>query len=347
MPRIAAVATQVPPHVLRQEEARGYAERLLSQGSPELLRLLTVFDNAGVQTRYLAEPVPWYFGGHGWRDRADAFSKTGLDLLEGATRKALDAAKLGPREIDGVVLITSTGISTPSLDARLANRLGLRDDLLRVPVWGLGCAGGVAGLARAADLATARPKGRFLLLSLELCSLAFLRERFTKKMVVAASLFGDGCAAAIVEGDEAPGGAGPSWVASQSHLWPQTERVMGWDVLDEGLDVVFDPIIPQFVRENMGPPMNGFINGRSISAYAMHPGGAKVLDALEHTLGLPSGALEESRAVLREFGNMSSPTFLFVLERILRTRGSNGHILAGALGPGFACELALLEGGSP
>jgi alkylresorcinol/alkylpyrone synthase len=342
MPGLAGLGTANPEHRLDQKTARGYAEVLLSDESPDLLRLLPVFENAGVAFRYLARPVEWYLRPRGWRDRTEAFVATGLDLMEQAANHALDDAGVARDQVDGVVYVCSTGLATPSLDARLANRMGLRPDLVRLPVWGLGCAGGVAGLARAADLATAHPKGRFLLLSLELCSLAFLRTKVDKKMLVAATLFGDGCAAAVVEGDAVADPSHPRWLGARSHQWPNTEYVMGWDVRDEGLDVVFDPVIPRFVAENIRAPLASWLDGSRIAGFALHPGGSKVLDALETALGLEPRDLEDARGVLRDYGNMSSPTVLYVLERLLRRR-QKGPVLAAALGPGFASEAALLE----
>lgn len=345
MPRIAGIATATPPHRLEQRDARAYAELVLSHESPDLLRILPVFDHAGVETRYLARPIEWYLAQRGWRERTEAFVQEGLVLLERAAQGALDEARLSREQVDGIVLVTSTGLSTPSLDARLVNQMRLRPDLVRVPVWGLGCAGGVAGLARAADLAVAHPRKRFLLLSLELCSLAFLRARVDKKLLVAASLFGDGCAAAIVEGEGVGDPGRPRWAGAASHQWPDTEFVMGWDVRDEGLDVIFDPVIPSFVAGHIREPLDTFLEGRSVDGYALHPGGAKVLDAFAGALSLGHGALDASRAVLRQYGNMSSPTVLFVLDRILRAQANPGRVLVSALGPGFASEMALVEAG--
>lgn len=343
MPTVAGIGTAWPAHRLRQTDARAYAQALFSKENPDLLRILSVFDNAGVETRHLARPVEWYLTERGWRERTEAFNEVGLELLETAARRALDAAQVDSAQVDGIVLVTSTGISTPSLDARLANRMRLRPDLVRVPVWGLGCAGGVAGLARTIDLAAARPKGRFLLLSLELCSLAFLRGKLDKKVLVAASLFGDGCAAVVVEGDAVADASDPRWVASASHQWPDTEHVMGWNVLDAGLDVVFDPVIPKFVLENVRGPLEAVVGARAPDGYALHPGGSKVLEAFQTALTLPPGALDASRAVLREHGNMSSPTALFVLDRLLRAPRP-GRVLTSALGPGFSSESVLLAG---
>jgi alkylresorcinol/alkylpyrone synthase len=344
MPRLAGFGTANPPHAVDQRWAQSLAEAVLARESPELARMTAVFEHSGVRTRYLARPLEWYLEPRGWRERTSAFIECGLELLERAALRALDAAGVDRSGVDGIVLVTSTGLSTPSLEARLANRLRLRPDLVRVPVWGLGCAGGVAGLARAADLAAARPRGRFLVLALELCSLAFLRTRVEKKAIVAASLFGDGCAAVLVEGDAVADASRPRWAGAASHQWPDTEYVMGWDVLDEGLDVVFDPVIPAFVRSHIRAPLDGFLSGRAVDAYALHPGGAKVLDAFESALGLGRETLAASRDVLREYGNMSSPTVLYVLDRILHNGHRPRRIVASALGPGFASEMALIEG---
>lgn len=341
MPRLAAIATADAPCELDQGTAKKYASALLGPDHPALVPLLRVFDTSGVRTRRLARPPEWYFVDRGWAERTRAFVECGLDLLEAATNQALDRAQLSREQVDGIVLVTSTGLSTPSLDARLANRMKLRTDLLRVPVWGLGCAGGVAGLARTADLATARPRGRFLLLSLELCSLAFLRSKLNKKILVASTLFGDGCAAAVVEGDAIADPSHPAWVAGASHRWPDTEYVMGWDVLDEGLDVILDPSIPAFVEEHAGAPLRAFAG--TPDSYAFHPGGPKVLDAFERALGVAPAAFQASRDVLADHGNMSSPTVFYVLERVLAAP-KPGRVLLSALGPGFAAESALLAG---
>lgn len=343
MPRLASVATSVPEHRLSQAEAKGYAEAILGSEHPHLARMVSVFDHAGVAERYLARPISWYFENPGWRDRNAAFAEVGLDLLQRAAQDALGKADVAANELDGVVFVSSTGLATPSLDARLMNRMGLRSDLVRVPTWGLGCAGGVNGLARAMDLATAHPDKRYLLLSLELCSLAFLRSQIDKKMVVAGALFGDGCAAALVEGDGVANEADPSWRGAASFLWPDTERLMGWDVMDEGLGVVFDVKIPQFVEAHMREPLEAFMGAGTPDAWAFHPGGSKVIDAFQSALDLPPSTFVASREVLHDYGNMSSPTVLFVLDRVLRRNPNAGRILLGALGPGFASELALLE----
>lgn len=354
MPRVEAVTTSLPEHRLPQSELRAVAEAMIPEG-PSKAGLLEVFDNARIDERALAMPVDWYLRPHGFAERNAAYTAVGLPLIESATRAALDQAGLAPKDVDGVVLVSTTGIATPSLEARLANRMGFKPGFLRLPVFGLGCAGGVAGLARAADMATAHPDGRFLVVAMELCSLSFDigtalapgAGGFDKKSLISASLFSDGCAAAIVSGD-AKTNAGPRFVAGASHLFPDTERVMGWDVEDSHLEVVLSPKIPALVEGEMKRVVQPFLDrhlaGGRPDHWVLHPGGAKVIDAYAKAMGLSDRDLAVTNATLRAHGNMSSPTVLFALERTLRDgrmRAGQTALLA-ALGPGFAGELALL-----
>lgn len=353
MPVVHGLATSLPGHRLPQEELRQVADQVLPE-SPGKAGVLDVFRNARIDGRNLAMPVEWYLEPHGFAERNEAYSRIGLDLVEQASRTALDAADLEAGDVDAVVLVSTTGIATPSLEARLSNRIGLRPGLARVPLFGLGCAGGVAGLARAADLAKADPDAHVLLVAMELCSLSFDittalglgKGAVDKKSLVAASLFADGCAAAVVSGD-ATDAEGASWVAGASHLFPRTERVMGWDVADDHLEVVLSPGIPDLVRSELAGILRPFLAehnaGRDPAHWALHPGGARVVDAFRQALGLRGDELRWTEAVLREQGNMSSPTALFVLRRVLETARPGDRILASALGPGFSGEFALLE----
>ncbi|MCA1818481.1 MAG: type III polyketide synthase, partial [Halobacteriales archaeon] len=295
----------------------------------------------------------------GFKDRTQAFLAAGLPMAEEAARGAVANAGLRPADLDGVVYVCTTGLATPSLDARLANRLGLRSNITRLPVWGLGCGGGVAGLARAADLASVRPEGNVLVVALELCSLAFDVQRAVgvtgggpdKKALVAASLFSDGCAAVVVSGDGAARSGSLRFTGAASHLFPATERVMGWDVEDHNLDVVLSPEIPAIVEAQMAGVVQPFLDrhlgaGGRPDHWILHPGGAKVVDAYRTALGLGDGALEHTEAALSRHGNMSSPTVLFALaDATSKGRPKPGEsALLAALGPGFASELALLEG---
>lgn len=349
MPILESLASAVPAHRVPQTEMRDLAKIVLAEHAPLLERLTQVFDNSGIADRYFVEPLDWYLEPHGWKDRQTLFLQHAVPLARDAATAALARAGLAARDIDAVVFVCTTGIATPSPEARLANAMGFREDVVRVPVWGLGCAGGVGGLARARDLALARPSSRTLVVALEICSLAFQFGEFTKKIAVAASLFGDGAAAAVVAGD-ATGAAGPRITAAASHLFPASERVMGWDVEDYGLGVVFSTEIPAIVEREMDGLVSTFLkretDGRRPDRFLFHPGGAKVLSAYEKALGLAPADLSEAYGVLRDYGNMSSPTVLFVAERSLRARplATGERALLSSLGPGFAGELALLEG---
>lgn len=348
MPILEALGTAVPGPGVPQAEVKAKAAEVLGALAPELVEKLSVFDSTGIRNRYFVRPMEWYLETHGWAERAQVFAQEGTDLLERATREALDEAGLRPGDVDGVVLVCTTGIATPSLDARLANRLGLPEGMQRVPVFGLGCAGGVAGLNLAADLARAHPTKRFLALSLETCSLAFNLTDLSVRAFIATTLFADGCGAAIVRGDEVEGPSLGRLRRGMSHQWRDSEGVMGWDVLDEGLRVVFSRRIPEIVEHQFAPVVERYLKREDAGSprLLLHPGGTKVLDAYEAALKPAPHALDESRAVLREFGNMSSPTVLFVLREALRRRAMapGETALLGALGPGFTAELGLLEG---
>ena len=357
VPVVEAVATSLPGHRLPQAELRALAEKVLPD-SPGKAGILEVFGNARIDTRSLAMPVDWYLQPHGFKERNEAYAKVGLDLVEKATRGVLHDTGLDASDLDAVVLVSTTGIATPSLEARLANRVGLRPAVARLPVFGLGCAGGVAGLARAADLATADPEAHVLLVAMELCSLSFDIQTalgpggasVDKKSLVAASLFSDGCAAALVSGDEVAD-EGLRWLGGASHLFPDSERVMGWDVADDHLEVVLSPGIPDLVQREIKGLVDPFLRRHASRGkqpplhWILHPGGAKVVDAFKASLKLDGGELRLTEETLRQHGNMSSPTALFVLERAMREGlfAEGDRALLAALGPGFAAELALLE----
>jgi alkylresorcinol/alkylpyrone synthase len=348
VPVLEALGTAVPGAPIPQAALRAKAEEVLAVLAPELLDKLSVFETVGIDTRHFVRPIEWYLEPHGWGERNAVYADVGTKLLEEATRRALADARLPPEAIDGVVLVSTTGISTPSLDARLANRIGLRPDVARVPVFGLGCAGGVGGLRIASDLARANPEERYLLLSLELCSLAFNLTDMSVRAFVATTLFADGCAAALVRGDACEGRTLARVGAGAAHQWRDTEDVMGWDVLDEGLRVVFSRRIPEITRHQLRPVVERLAksSGATPTRYVFHPGGTKVLEAYEEGLGLDPRALDSARRVLRAFGNMSSPSVLFVLQEALRERAMRADDVAllAALGPGFSAELMLLHG---
>lgn len=320
-------------------------------------RLFGVFESTGIARRHFAQPLPWFAERHTFGESNQVYVERGLELAAQAVERTLARANAAPSSIDHVVFVSSTGIATPSLDARLVARVGFRHDVRRTPIWGLGCAGGVAGLARAREFAVADPDAHVLLVALELCSLTFQRGDRTRRNIVAASLFADGAAAALVCGHRTPAGrtagAAPALelVASRSTMLPDSLDVMGWDVDEHGLHVVFSRDIPSIVQGWAGPVVREFLAGHALTTGTLdhvvaHPGGPKVLAAYAAALGMPLARFAHAAEVLRTCGNMSSPTCLFVLERALASGdvAAGDHVLIAALGPGFASELVLARG---
>jgi len=355
VPRIASVATALPEHAIRQSDAKAFAEALFGPAMPaDDRRLMAVFDSTGVATRHSVMPLDWFREAHEFGESNALYVEHALNLAERAASRALERAGLAASDVDHLVLISSTGIATPSLDARLSNRMGFRGDFRRTPIWGLGCAGGAAGMSRARDFALGDPHARVLLVALELCSLTFQHGDMTRQNLVAASLFADGAAAAVVLGAEARAPREPAaleMLGAQSTLWPDTQDVMGWNVDGDGLHVVFSRDIPTIVRDWVRPNVEKFLERHTLSLADLrhvvaHPGGPKVIAAYGEALGLAPAAFRHATEVLRDCGNMSSPTCLFVLERFVE----GGDIAAGeyamlaALGPGFSSELVLLRG---
>src|ERR1700743_919972 len=340
--RLLALQSAFPPHVLKQSDVVIRAGQLFGERR-DIERLLPVFSNTGIDRRYSCVPIEWYAGDHGWRDPTDLYVQNATDLLENVANALLDEAGLGTDDIDAIVVSSTTGIATPSLDALVIERMGLRRDIRRLPIFGLGCAGGVIGLSRAADLAKARPGSRVLFLVVELCALTFRKNDMTKSNFVATALFGDGAAGAILSTE----GDGPAFGASGEYTWPNSLDIMGWEVEEDGLKALFAQSIPTLVANDFTTILHAFllkneIKLAAIDRFACHPGGAKVLDALEDAFQIERGALTESRSVLRDFGNMSAVTALFVLER-MDWRKEDPRILMPALGPGFSAVMQVLE----
>jgi alkylresorcinol/alkylpyrone synthase len=341
---LLSLATAVPPYVVEQSEAKARGRQAFGGKKALFDRLSGVFDNAGIARRHIVAPQDWYMQGHGWHERNAVYLEASEQLFIDAATAAIANAGLRPDEIDGVVTISSTGIATPSLEARVGKRVGLRDDVRRVPVFGLGCAGGVNGLSLAARLAAADPGSIWLFVTVETCSISIRLDSDDPAAVVATALFGDGAAAAVVT-------SGRHSLAhitgSAEKLWPDTLRIMGWDVDDPGLSVVFDRAIPPFIQAELADAVDSMckqlgIKRDEIDRFCCHPGGVKVIDAIETALDLNQGALNLEREVLRDYGNMSAPTVMFVLERLLK-QGLPNKVMMTAFGPGFTCAGLLLE----
>jgi alkylresorcinol/alkylpyrone synthase len=341
---LLSLATAVPPQVVEQSEAKARAREAFGGNKALFDRLSGVFDNAGIAKRHIVAPQDWYMASHGWHDRNAVYLEAAENLFVEAATAAIEKAGLQPHEIDGVVTVSTTGIATPSLDARVLQRVGFRDDVRRVPVFGLGCAGGVNGLALASRLAASDPGSRWLFVTVETCSISIRLDSDDPAAVVATALFGDGAAAAVVTAGEH---SLARITGSAEKIWPDTLRIMGWDVEDPGLAVVFDRAIPPFIEAELAGAVDGMcaqlgIGVGDIDRFCCHPGGVKVLDAIEQALELGQGALNLEREVLRDYGNMSAPTVMFVLDRLLE-RGLPDRVMMTAFGPGFTCAGLLLE----
>ncbi|CAO3374399.1 type III polyketide synthase [Azospirillum argentinense] len=344
-PRILSLATALPPHRLGQEEALGVARAVFGPRMRDFERLVPVFANTGIETRHAVMPIDWYMEPRGWPERTAAFRDGALSLLEEAAGRALAHAGLRPQDVDAIVCASTTGIATPSLEALLLERMGFRPDTVRLPLFGLGCAGGVLGLTRAGQIAQAMAGRTVLFLVVELCTLAFRSAEATPTNVVASALFADGAAAAVLRADG--DGEGPHLVDGAEHTWPGTQDVMGWRVEDDGLGVIFSQSIPALIRNRLEPVLDGFLErGRlargDLAGLIVHPGGAKVLHALEEVCAPVSAGLDDAWAVLRGCGNMSAASVLFVLERRIAS-GARGSHLMSALGPGFTAALAQID----
>src|SRR3954454_9884838 len=285
---LLSLATAVPPHVVEQADAKARAREAFGGKKALFDRLSGVFDNAGIARRHIVAPLDWYMADHGWHDRNAIYLEAAESLFIEAATAAIEKASLTPDQIDGVVTVSSTGIATPTLEARVASRVGFRDDIRRVPLFGLGCAGGVNGLALASRLATADPGSLWLFVAVETCSISIRLDSDDPAAVVATALFGDGAAAAVVTSGEH---SLARITGSAEKLWPDTLRIMGWDVEDPGLSVVFDRAIPPFVAAELAAALDGMceqlgIRRDEIDRLCCHPGGVKVLDAIEHSLEL-------------------------------------------------------------
>jgi alkylresorcinol/alkylpyrone synthase len=364
-PSIAAVAVKLPPNRYSQEEAIG---ALTDFAGPEFRRFAL---KSGVEHRNMALPLSRYSELSGFTEANDLYIEVALDLAEQAFLAALDEAKIKPSEVDIVFSTTVTGLAVPTLEARLAARIGLRPDVKRVPLFGLGCVAGAAGTARMHDYLLAFPDHVGALLAVELCSLTIQRNDNSVANLVAASLFGDGAAVVIAKGanraaadsrarsgrhahsgrsgrNGATGRTGPRVLATKSRIYPDTEEVMGWRIGSDGFKIVLSVDVATVVEKYLGDDVRDFLadhglTPEDVSTWVSHPGGPKVIEAVENVLGLPGNALEHTRNSLRDNGNLSSVSVLDVLRRNIADpppAGSFGLMIA--MGPAFCCELVLL-----
>ena len=346
---IASVSTAVPQHVFGQAETSERAQKVYPQfRSP---RLDALYTNTGIDTRYAVKPQEWYLEPRTWEERTAVYQENALDLLERVTKQSVDEAGLSMRDIDVVVTNTITGLSIPSLEARLMNRLPIRPTVERLPIFGLGCGGGVGGLARATRMAQARPGTNVLFLTIDLCTLCYRVNDPSLAMFVSAALFGDGAAGVVLRshagGKEAASKACCRVGALGEYLWSKTEYIMGWDIKNDGFGVVLSPELPTLMRKRLGEALFPFLQREGLTladfdGFLLHPGGSKILEIAEEALGLTREQLGYSWQVLRNYGNMSSATAIFILKEALGDKVHGRYLLA-AFGPGFSAYFIVLD----
>ncbi|NUV67409.1 MULTISPECIES: type III polyketide synthase [unclassified Streptomyces] len=349
MTRIAAVHGALPSHRHTQREVTDMVARTCLPPGADRRVLDRLHENARVRSRHTVLPLDGYGDLDGFGPSNDVFIRSAVDLGAQAVRGALRTAGLRPTDVDLLMFTSVTGIAAPSIDARLVTRLGMRSDVKRLPVFGLGCVAGAAGTARLHDYLLGRPDDVAVLLSVELCSLTFQRHDTSPANLVATALFGDGAAAVVALGGRRAV-AGPEIVATRSRMYPDTEHVMGWDIGSSGFRVVLDPGVPDVVRHYLADDVREFLGEhglkpKDIAHWVCHPGGPKVLEAVTEVLDLRDGALDVTWRSLADIGNLSSSSVLHVLRDTIEQRrpepGTPGLLLA--MGPGFCCELVLLR----
>ncbi|HEV3110550.1 MAG TPA: 3-oxoacyl-[acyl-carrier-protein] synthase III C-terminal domain-containing protein [Candidatus Binataceae bacterium] len=349
-PQVRAVGLALPPNYVEQQVLTDALRDYWTRKYGNARRLDDFHRAVRVRGRHLALPITEYPPLDTFAKTNQAWNTAAVEVGEAAVRSALDRSGLEPADVDHFFFVTVTGISTPSVDARIINRTGMRPGVKRTPIFGLGCVAGAAGLARASDYVRAFPDHVALLLSVELCSLTLQRDDLSLANLIASGLFGDGAAAVVVAGARRAMAQGPRVIATRSALYPGTERVMGWDVVDSGFKVILSPRVPEVIEQNLGGDVNGFLAEHGLDRGAIrhwiaHTGGPRVLQAIESALGLPCDALERSWRSLHEIGNLSSASVLFVLADLLAAQqakpGEYGMLMA--MGPGFCSELVLLR----
>lgn len=350
-PRVAGISTVVPPYQIKQDFAEGVADRWLSGSSyaPEISipKVKQIFRNAGVKTRYSVLPVEEIAKHRDFREKNLLYMKYAKALGEKALKNVFETTGIKPIEIDMFITVSCTGFMIPSLDAHLMNRFPFRNDVRRLPVTELGCAAGVSSLIMASDYIRAYPDSNVLILSMELCTLNMQSTDTSADHIISTAIFGDGAAAAIVSGRS---GEGLHMLSTENRFFANTLDFMGYDVETTGFHIFLSPEISRFILENISPHMetvlaNLGLRTGDIDSWLFHPGGSRILKALEKGLATDRDKLSESREVLREFGNLSSATIFFVIDRYIREarKNSGSYQVIGAVGPGFGLDTILTE----
>lgn len=348
MPSVASIAKIEFPHAIPQGVVKEFIQQMFADDFPLVERLIDAFDNTEITSRNFCKPIDYYSTEHTFEERNNEYIHVALTHSIEAIKQALDAADISQDEITDIVFVSSTGLATPSLDALIINQMHLDPHISRIPIWGLGCGGGVSGLAKANLIAMAKPDAVVLLVAVELCSLTFMKHDFSKSNFIASSLFSDGVAAAVVTGDSFQKKNSIRIVDSYSTLYYDTLDIMGWDFLDSGFKVIFSKDIPTFINKYIKEEIVRFLTKHDLTLsdiknFIFHPGGKKVLAAYEEALNVEGDFLKNTRETMNAYGNMSSATVLYVFEKFIREGYNKGYGLMLAMGPGFSSEMVLLD----
>ncbi len=350
MPSLAAISKIDFPFKVNQMEVKECAKQLFEPSFPQVDKMLCAFDNTEIKTRNFCKPLDYYSTLHTFQKQNNDYITISLDYSVKAIEECIVAANINKGDITDIIFISTTGLSTPSLDARIINLMKLNQNITRMSVFGLGCAGGVSGFSKACILAKANTAAVVLLVAVDLCSLTFLQSDYSKSNFIGASLFADGVAACIIKGDKFTNNTKKeiTYISSQSKLYYDTMDVMGWEFLDKGFKVLFSKDIPTIIANHINTDVTSFLEKNNLTLadiknFIFHPGGKKVLSAYESVLNIQGDFLKNSREVMNDYGNMSSPTVLYVLERFVTQGYENGYGLMVTMGPGFSSEMVLLK----
>jgi len=350
MPSLAAISKINFPFKVEQQEVKHRAKELFITSFPQVERMMSAFDNTEIITRNFCKPLSYYSSLHSFEEQNAEYIRISLEYSVNAIEDCLIKAQLDKNDITDIIFVSTTGLSTPSLDALIINKMRLNQHINRMAIFGLGCGGGVSGFSKASTLAIANPDAVVLLVAVELCSLTFLRNDFSKSNFIGSSLFADGVAACIITGDNRVNKTSNkiTFLASQSKIYYDSLDVMGWEFMDKGFKVLFSSDIPTIIATNVYNDVTMFLESHhlklsDIKNFIFHPGGKKILTAYENALPVQGDFLKNTREVMNENGNMSSATILYVMERFFSTGFENGLGLMVSMGPGFSCEMALLQ----
>lgn len=349
MPHIAATATVTFPFKTQQQAVRKQAYALFSANFPQTDRLIFAFDNTEIVTRNFCKPIEWYAQPTTFEERNSDFQQIALEYSVKAVEDCIAKAGIDKNDVTDILFVTTTGLATPSMDALIVNAMRLNPNINRTPIWGLGCGGGVSGMAKAGTVAIANPDAVVLLVAVELCSLTLMKNDYSKSNFIGSSLFSDGVAACIIKGDNhSYPSAKVDYIAASSKLYYDSLDVMGWEFKDTGFKVLFSKDIPTFINENVRQDIGEFLQKHNlqltdIKNFIFHPGGKKVLDAYTNALQIEGDFLKHTREVMNDNGNMSSATVLYVLDKFINDGFEDGYGLMMAMGPGFSSEMALLK----